>query len=59
MGANWTISTKDYKELVEALAGHDESGSKAVYVERIHDNLSGYQPEDSSDSSNKLSGKDK
>ena len=58
-GGNWTIFTKDYKELVEALAGHDESGSKAVYAERIHDNLSDYQPEDSSDSSNKLSGKDK
>lgn len=53
-GGNWTISTKDYKELVEALIGHDESGIKAVYTERIHKNLSDYQPEDSSDSSNKL-----
>ncbi|WP_216634197.1 hypothetical protein [Streptococcus vestibularis] len=52
-------SSLDYKELVEDLVGHDESGSKAVYAERIHDNLSDYQPEDSSDSSNKLSGKDK
>ena len=58
-GGNWTISTKDYKELVEALIGHDESVSKAVYAERTHKNLSDYQPEDSSDSSNKLSGKDK
>lgn len=58
-GGNWTISTKDYKELVEALIGHDESVSKVVYAERIHKNLSDYQPEDSSDSSNKLSGKDK
>ena len=52
-------SSLDYKELVEALIGHDESVSKAVYAERIHKNLSDYQPEDSSDSSNKLSGKDK
>ena len=34
-GGNWTISTKDYKESVEVLVGHDESGSKAVYAERI------------------------
>lgn len=58
-GGNWTISVTDYKELVESLVDHDESGSRAVYAERIHDNLSDYQPEDSSDSSNKLSGKDK
>ena len=44
---------------IMGVTGHDESGSKAVYAERIHDNLSDYQPEDSSDSSNKLSDKDK
>ena len=58
-GGNWTISVTDYKELVEALVDHDESGSRAVYAERIHKNLSDYQPEDSSDSSSKSSGKDK
>ena len=58
-GGNWTISVEDYKELAEALVDHDESGSRAVYAERIHKNLSDYQPEDSSDSSSKSSDKDK
>ena len=58
-GGNWTISIEDYKELAEALVDHDESGSRAVYAERIHKNLSDYQPEDSSDSSSKSSSKDK
>ena len=58
-GGNWTISVEDYKELAEALVDHDESGSRAVYAERIHKNLSDYQPEDSSDSSSKSSSKDK
>ena len=58
-GGNWTISTKNYKELVEDLVDHAESENKVVYAERIHKDLSDYQPEDSSDSSNKLSGKDK
>ena len=58
-GGNWTISVEDYKELAEALVDHDESGSRAVYAERIHKNLSDYQPEDSSDSSSKSSYKDK
>ena len=53
------LSVEDYKELVEALVDHDESGSRAVYAERIHKNLSDYQPEDSSDSSSKSSSKDK
>ena len=34
-GGNWTISIEDYKELAEALVDHDESGSRAVYAERI------------------------
>ena len=54
-----TISIEDYKELAEALVDHDESGSRAVYAERIHKNLSDYQPEDSSDSSSKSSSKEK
>lgn len=58
-GGNWTISVTDYKELAEALVDHDESGSRAVYAERIHKNLSDYQPEDTSDSSSKSSDKDK
>ena len=58
-GGNWTISVEDYKELAEDLVDHDESGSRAVYAERIHKNLSDYQPEDSSDSSSKSSDKDK
>ena len=58
-GGNWTISIEDYKELAEALVDHDESGSRAVYAERIHKNLSDYQPEDSSDSSSKSSSKEK
>ncbi|MBS6119578.1 MAG: peptidase, partial [Streptococcus salivarius] len=58
-GGNWTISIEDYKELAEALVDHDESGSRAVYAERIHKNLSDYQPEDSSDSSSKSSSKGK
>ncbi|WP_455450066.1 peptidase [Streptococcus salivarius] len=58
-GGNWTISIEDYKELAEALVDHDESGSRAVYAERIHKNLSDYQPEDSSYSSSKSSSKDK
>lgn len=58
-GGNWTISVTDYKELAEDLVDHDESGSRAVYAERIHKNLSDYQPEDSSDSSSKSSDKDK
>ncbi|MDU3420422.1 MAG: hypothetical protein ACLTZB_04580 [Streptococcus salivarius] len=41
------------------MVDHDESGSRAVYAERIHKNLSDYQPEDSSDSSSKSSDKDK
>ena len=53
------MSTKNYKELVEDLVDHAESENKVVYAERIHKDLSDYQPEDSSDSSNKLSGKDK
>ena len=53
------LSVEDYKELAEALVDHDESGSRAVYAERIHKNLSDYQPEDSSDSSSKSSIKDK
>ena len=58
-GGNWTISVEDYKELAEALVDHDESGSRAVYAERIHKNISDYQPEDSSDSSSKSSSKEK
>ena len=53
------LSVEDYKELAEDLVDHDESGSRAVYAERIHKNLSDYQPEDSSDSSSKSSDKDK
>ncbi len=41
---------KIIKSFAEALVDHDESGSRAVYAERIHKNLSDYQPEDSSDS---------
>ena len=53
------LSVEDYKELAEALVDHDESGSRAFYAERIHKNLSDYQPEDSSDSSSKSSSKEK
>lgn len=53
------LSLQNYKELVEDLVDHAESENKVVYAERIHKDLSDYQPEDSSDSSNKLSGKDK
>ena len=52
-------SSLDYKELVVDLVGLVVLGRNAVYGERIHDNVSDYQPDDSSDSSNKLSDKDK
>ena len=58
-GKGKDLTTKNYKELVEDLVDHAESENKVVYAERIHKDLSDYQPEDSSDSSNKLSGKDK
>ena len=56
---NWIISTDDYVELISSLMDADESADNAVYAERIHKNLSDYQPEDSSDSSSKSSSKGK
>ena len=41
---NWIISTDDYVELISSLMDADESADNAVYAERIHKNLSDYQP---------------
>lgn len=41
---NWIISTDSYVELVSSLMDADESADNAVYAERIHKNLSDYQP---------------
>ena len=41
---NWLISTDDYVELISSLMDADESADNAVYAERIHKNLSDYQP---------------
>lgn len=41
---NWVISTDDYVELISSLMDADESADNAVYAERIHKNLSDYQP---------------
>ena len=41
---NWIISTDDYVELISSLMDADESADNAVYAERIHKNVSDYQP---------------
>lgn len=42
---HWTISSDDYTQLIMDLNDVNERSGQAVYAERIHKNLSDYQPE--------------
>ena len=47
---SWTISPNDYSILIADLNDAKERSGQAVYAERVHKNLSDYQPDDSSKS---------